>query len=212
MKKKDQHLLFDNELTDVPGRCESWSEYVQYRGNNRWKLIVQGTDFSGISAVEPNIEMMSTGALLRWILERDEEEICEEITSDDGEDPPRSFGIRAKLMREIALIEDAFYCVSCLDRWLNGQWLSLKKMPVVRILAVTGVAKRGVWIGIYRTVFVVDTNLGPAYLGPPGSDRRATLIRKNENSMSRGRPVRVTRAMMVEIEALREAFNSLNAM
>ena len=85
-------------------------------------------------------------------------------------------------------------------------------MPVVRILAVTGVAKRGVWIGIYRTVFVVDTNLGSAYMGPPGSDRRATLILKNENSMSRGRPVRVTRAMMAEIEALREAFNSLDAM
>lgn len=62
-RMSDRQFLFRGELSEAPGRNESWDEYLRYRGNNRWELIVEGTDFSGTSAAKPIKEVMSTKAL-----------------------------------------------------------------------------------------------------------------------------------------------------
>jgi hypothetical protein len=210
MTTRDRHTLFNGELSDAPGRNESWTEYLRYRGSNRWELIIEGTDFCGVSTAEPLKEKISTKALLKWVLDRDSEDGGGlPVDCDNDDDPPKTFGPRAETLREIAVIEGATFCVSCLDGWLAGAWPPMKQQPVVHILAITGVTRRGVWIRIYNSVFVVDTNLGPAYLYPPGHDRRARLLLKTESSMSPGRMVKVPRALLPQIEALKPAFEAL---
>jgi hypothetical protein len=207
MTSHDRHTLFNGELSDAPGRNESWTEYLRYRGNNRWELTIEGTDFGGTSTAEPMKEVMGTKAMVHWVLDRDSEN--ENGSPDDDGDSSKAFGPYAETLREIAVIEGASFCVACLDGLLTGSWPPVKKQPVVHLLDIKGVTRRGVWIRIYHSVFVVDTNLGPAYLYPPGHDRRAKLVLKNESSMSPGRMVKVPKALMPQIEALKPAFESL---
>lgn len=213
-RKHDRHFLFHGELSDAPGRDESWDEYLRYRGDSRWELIVEGTDFSGTSAAKPVKEVMSTKALVNWVLERDAEikegstEAVDDLDESEDDDPQRQFGPYAERLREIAASVGAAYCVSCLDGWLAGSWRP-ERHRAIRILDIKGVTRRGVWIRIYHNVYEVDTSLGPGFLYPPGADRAATLILKSESSMSVGRVVKVPTALMAKIEALRPDFESL---
>jgi hypothetical protein len=59
-------------------------------------------------------------------------------------------------------------------------------------------------------VYEVDTNLGPGFLYPPDTNHAAKLILKSENSMSSGRVVKVSRALMVKIDALRPRLEALS--
>jgi hypothetical protein len=77
------------------------------------------------------------------------------------------------------------------------------------VLAVEGVTKRGIWRGIYHEVFLVDTNLGLAYLYPPSADRRARIVLQNEGSTSPGQKVKVTPGIMKNINALMPEFEAL---
>ena len=216
------HHLFHGELSDAPGRNESWDEYVRYRGNNRWELIIEGTDFSGGGATEPIKETKSTKAIVAWALDRDaeiEEDWAEAIDNpnddddddededeDEDEDVQRQLGPRGERLREIAESVNATYCVSCLDGWISGSWPPER---AIRILNITGVTRRSVWRARYR-VYEVDTNLGPGFLYPPDAHRAAKLVLKSEGSMSPGRVVKVSGALMVKIEALRPRLEALS--
>jgi len=213
-RTRDRHFLHDGELLDVPGRNESWNDHVRYRGNNRWELITEGTDFNGWGKAEPVHERMSTKALVSWALERDAE-ISDgslkdsEVQDEDANDAPRKLGPYGERLREIAGAVGASYCVSCLEGWVAGNWPPKSRQPAVRILAITGVTRRGIWIRTYHSVFVAEKNLGPAYLYPPGADRSARLILKSETSMSAGRIVRVPNALFAQITELRPALAAL---
>jgi hypothetical protein len=213
------HHLFHGELSDTPGRNESWDEYVRYRGNNRWELIIEGTDFSGSSETKPIKETKSTKAIVAWALDRDaeiEEDWAEAIDDDDDddddedededEDVQRQLGPRGERLREIAESVNATYCVSCLDGWISGSWPPER---AIRVLRITGVTRRGVWIRMYHSVYEVDTNLGPGFLYPPDAHRAAQLVLKSESSMSAGRIVNVSNALMAKIEALRPRLEAL---
>lgn len=208
-RENEWHLLFHGELYDAPGRNESWDEHLRYHGNNRWELVLEGTDFSGASAAEPSKEIMSTKAIVNWVQERDAEdtEYSREAAEDlDESDAPRQFGPRAERLREIAVSVGATYCVSCLDGWLVGSWPPER---AIRILDVKGVMRLGVWLRIYHNVYEVDTNLGLGFLYPPSADRSAKLILKSESLMSAGRVVKVPRALMVKLEELKPCFEAL---
>lgn len=213
-KTHERHFLFHGKLSDAPGRNESWDEYLRYRGDNRWDLIVEGTDFSGTSVAKPEKEAMSTTALVNWVLERDAEiaegstEAVDDHGEFDGDDPKRQFGLRAERLRDIAASVDATYCVACLDGWVGGSWPPVRQRAI-RILDIKGVTRRGVWIRIYHSVYEVDTNLGPGYLYPPAADRTAKLVLKSESSMSPGRVVKVPTALMAKIAILMPDFESL---
>ena len=68
-----RHHLFHGELSDAPGRNESWDQFLCYQENNRWVLITEGTAFSGTAELEATKDSMSTRQLLTWVLERDDE-------------------------------------------------------------------------------------------------------------------------------------------
>ena len=55
----------------------------------------------------------------------------------------RAFGPYAERLREIAVEVGADYCVSCLDRWLKGAWPPVRNPPMLKILEVRGVTRRG---------------------------------------------------------------------
>ena len=200
MNSNLRQFLFHGELSDAPGRDESWDEYVQYLGSNRWKFIVNSTDFAGVNTVPTAIEMMSTKSIVNWVLERDAEIEVEAKDSieDDDSIPLKELGPRGDRLREIAASEGASYCVTCLDGWLSGSWPPNKKQSTVRLLEVKRLTRRGVWLGIYHTVYDVETNLGPAYMYPPNDAHMARLVLKTEGSMSPGRTVKVPRAFFGE--------------
>jgi hypothetical protein len=71
MKKNQWHLLFQGELSDAPGRNETWTEELCYLGQNKWLLRSIGTDFSGTSEGETFQEEMDTNSLLERIIDFD---------------------------------------------------------------------------------------------------------------------------------------------
>jgi len=63
--------LFDGDLTDAPGRCESWTEEVCYLAKNKWLLRTRGTDFSGMEEGETHTEDKTSKSLVDWLGELD---------------------------------------------------------------------------------------------------------------------------------------------
>lgn len=211
---KDFHLLFHGELADAPGRFESWDEYLRYRGHSRWELLTRDVDASGNETNAPTKEFMSTKALVHWVLERDAEleegrsEIPDNRADRDEDDRESEPGPRESRLREIAIAVGASHCVSCLDRWRHGSWPPLRSARL-RLLDITGVTERPVWIRVFHTVFNVETNLGRGYMYPPGPDRTARVVLASESAQSSGRQVQVSKALMAKVASMMPEFDAL---
>lgn len=207
MNGRARHILYQGELSDAPGRSESWNEFARYMGDSRWQLIVEGTDFTGQEAAAPMVEAMSTKAIAKWVIERDSEEPKSARDSVDGDEqePEKSLGPRAARLRDIAVAEGAAHCIACLDGWLSGTWPVKKKQAAVRVLDVKGLTRRAVWKGVYHAVYEVDTSLGPAYMYPPDAAGESRLVMKTEGSMSPGRKVKLRKDQLRQVEALKLA-------
>lgn len=207
MNARSRHILFQGELSDAPGRSESWTEYARYMGDSRWQLTVEGTDFNGLNAGAPIVEQMSTKAIAMWVLERDAE-VSKGAGDSDLEDEQlskRTLGPRAAQLRQIAVAESAAHCVACLDGWVFGTWPAKNRQAAVKVLAVKSLARRAVWKGVYHAVYEVETSLGPAFMYPPDSGQVSRLVMKSEGSMAPGQRVKVTKALLTQIEALKLA-------
>lgn len=208
----DLHHFFHGELTDAPGRNESWDHYLRYRGNGRWDLITESTDLSGMEDLPESKEVMSTRQLVRWAIERDSE--SEESsqrsgdTSDDDnvDESKKSLGPYTERLREIALDVGATYCVKCLDGWAAGTWPTI---PTLRILRVVGVTRRGVWIRIYHDVYKVETNRGAAYMYPPDKEGHAKVVLECEGSMSPGRKIKLDKKVLSQAAEFEPAMKQL---
>lgn len=197
----DKHHFFYGELTDAPGRNESWDYYLRYRGNGRWHLITESTDFSGMDDLPNSKELMSTRQLVQWAIERDSEIESSQLSrdsldDDDVDESKKPLGPYAERLREIALDVGATYCVKCLAGWAAGTWPTI---PTLRILKVVGVMRHGVWIRIYHDVYRVETNLGDAYMYPPDQDGYAKVVLKSEGSMSSGRKVKLDKSILKQV-------------
>ncbi len=197
------HHFFRGELTDAPGRNESWDHYLRYRGNGRWHLITESTDFSGMEDLPESKEVMSTRELVQWAIERDDENAASSqhirhTSGDDDVDEPKKFmGPYAERLREVALDVGATYCVKCLDGWVAGTWPAV---PMLRVLRVCGVTRRGLWIRIYHDVYKVETNRGAAYMYPPDQDGYAKVVLETEGSMSPGRKVKLNKSILNQVD------------
>lgn len=197
----DKHHFFHGELTDAPGRNESWDHYLRYRGNGRWHLITESTDFSGMDDLPDSKELMSTRQLVQWAIERDSEIESSQLSrdsldDDDVDESQKPLGPYAERLREIALDVGATYCVKCLAGCAAGTWPTI---PTLRILKVVGVMRRGVWIRIYHDVYRVETNLGDAYMYPPDQDGYAKVVLESEGSMSSGRKVKLDKSILKQV-------------
>lgn len=210
-------VLFNGELTDAPGRCETWTESVRYAGNNRWELKSDGTDFYGSAPAETIKEAFGTQSLVRWVLERDAEDLESqprirnaESGQDEDLDAGNHLGPRAARLLEIARAERADFCIKCLMEWVEGKWPKPKRMPPPpKILGINGVIKRGVWVHVYHAVYDVETTAGPGYLDPPKEGARASLHLKQSNPSAPGWLIRLTKRQMVRIEELKPALETL---
>lgn len=198
-EKSARHHLFHGELRDAPGRNETWDDYLCYLGKGRWRLISEGTDFSGLSHRETITELMSTRDVIAWVLVRDSE-IDESGVQDDFVDGPRSLGLFASRLRVIAELEGADYCLQRLDSWLSGRWDPTR--PAINIVDIIGITKRSVWRGVYHYVYDAETNQGPAYLFPPDDNRTAKLMLKSESTTSEGIRVIVPEQLLVKVREL----------
>lgn len=208
--KLEFHHLFHGELLDSPGCNDPWDEFVSYTGNNRWVLKAYGPGLYGSGPVSPLVERMSTKAMIRWCLDRDEEDpetYAEE--EEEEEEGQRTLGKRIVRLREIAAIVGATYCARCLDGLVAGTWPPKKRVRAIRVLSVRGVTRRGIWWGISVPVFDVETNFGPAYLHPPDAKRVSTLFLKSENSTSGSRMVVLSKANMIALDSLRGKFEAI---
>lgn len=203
--KRIRHFLYHGELSDMPGRNETFDEYLTYLGRSRWKLESEGTDFSGFQSAETMSEQFGTADLIKWMIERDDEDASPislaEIEEEDSEGD-RQLGPRMSRLYDIAKAESAKFCVQSIEKWQKGLWPSKKKLPSVKIIEIKGVVRRGVWIRVYKACLDAVTNLGPAFLSPPSSDGYATLVLKSDSSMSQGRTIKLNKALMKRVVEL----------
>ena len=95
------HYLHSGELSDIPGRCETWQASVRYLGAEKWQLELSGTDFSGLEEREAELNTMTTDELVEWALTMDEMEATPRPRrvhwSSDTEDLPEDDDEEAKL-------------------------------------------------------------------------------------------------------------------
>jgi len=63
--------LYDGNLTDAPGRCESWTEEFCFASKNKWLLRTKSTSFSGWEETETYIEQKTSKSLVDWLSELD---------------------------------------------------------------------------------------------------------------------------------------------
>lgn len=125
MAKKEWHLLYSGELTDAPGRCESFTEEVRYDGNNRWTLRFLGSDYSGTDTAEEICESHGTKSLIEWVIDNDKifEEYSSQTNSNNGEEESEcALGERGLSLKAIAQKEKADYCLKMIDRYERGVW------------------------------------------------------------------------------------------
>jgi len=209
----EQHHFFHGELTDVPGRNESWDYYLRYRGNGRWDLSTESTDFSGMEDLPESKKVMSTRQLIQWAIERDSEgdgssQHSGDTSDDEYEDESQKpLGPYTERLREIALDVGATYCVKCLDGWASGTWPTV---PTLRILRVVGVTRRGVWIRTYHDVYRVETNRGAAFMYPPDKDGHAKVVLESEGSMSPGRKIKIDKKVLSQVAQFEPALKKLS--
>jgi hypothetical protein len=127
------HLVYEGQLSDIPGRNESWVDYVRYLGRGQWEWVTKGTDSFGAESGEVIREKTGTRNLLGWVFERYEELLSEdeyqeqdkETAEGEDEEPearPREFGPYADILRYVAETVGATYCVQCLERWRVNDW------------------------------------------------------------------------------------------
>jgi hypothetical protein len=117
MKKHTWYELFQGELTDAPGRCESWTDELCYLGNEEWLWREQGTDFSGQEETQSEGQKWSSENLVEFILERDYYELESptyvygyiENLKEQGLDS-EVLGPRALNLRDIANKVGSKYC------------------------------------------------------------------------------------------------------
>lgn len=211
---RKMHHLFHGELTDAPGRNEEWDDYLRYLGHSRWEIITEGSDFSGASEIDSVKQTMGTRSLIEWVRDRDAD-FGESLRSDDPDEGDcesnDGLGPLGRRLLEIANSEGAHYCVTCLEQFARGDLPPYLRPPKIRILNVKGVTRRNIWIRISHVVFDVDTNLGPAFLYPPSSDRDARLVLKSERSMSQGRLVKISRTVAARVRALMPDLEALTS-
>lgn len=112
--------LHGGELSDMPGRCETWQASIRYLGEERWQLELSGTDFYGFEQREAEIDTITTDALVDWALTVDEMEApprprrayrpgcAEELPEDDDE--VVELGPRASALLRIAELVGAECC------------------------------------------------------------------------------------------------------
>ena len=107
--------LFDGELSDAPGRCESWTEELCYLGKNEWLLRCSGTDFSGTKEGETHLEEMDTNDLLDWIIEGDQMDLESQFSFAPFFDIEQTqvIGDRTIRFRELA---EKYKLKDCVDR------------------------------------------------------------------------------------------------
>ena len=115
------HYLHGGELSDMPGRCETWQASVRYLGAEKWQLELSGTDFSGLEEREAELNTMTTDELVEWALTMDEMEATprprrvhwssdtEDLLEDDDEET--KLGPRGSALLQIAEQVGAKNCI-----------------------------------------------------------------------------------------------------
>jgi len=212
---KKWHSLFSGELTDAPGRNESWEEEVCYIGNSQWILRSIGTDFTGMYPGQSYSERMGTKKLIRWVIERDYEDgesngYYPGESEDESELKFNVLGPRAKRLREIAKEVDANLCFNLLDKWKLGVWPKTPSPP--RIKDIVDVVARGVWLRVFDIVYVTTTNQGDAFLYPPGINGKCKLVLKTSSSFGGGWHIKPSLRVIKQMDHFEEDFNILKEM
>jgi len=107
--------LFDGELSDAPGRCESWTEELCYLGKNKWLLRCSGTDFSGTKEGETFQEENDTNRMLERIIELDDYDLESQFSFAPFFDVEHTqvIGTRTIRFRELA---EKYKLKDCVDR------------------------------------------------------------------------------------------------
>lgn len=145
-------------LSGMPGRCESWTEYVTPLGDDSWELTIEGTDFTGLREDEPMSQQNTTDELLSLLHDRDNDYV-----------PSRKIGPRIKTLREYAKRAGLTSVVKKIERIRRGTWPPRPR--VIRVTGVTSFDSLPIDQGPRRIFLKIETTSGPCLMEvpPPGA-------------------------------------------
>ena len=186
---EDWHLLFEGELTDAPGRCESWTEHVEYLGDGKWRLCIEGTSFDGTKAEQPNIEEFTTARLVNWVKERSLED------EEDGEG-------RIEALVGIAKKVGCGECLKLLEK--DGKPKSAKrgKGNVPKVTKVIGKGQRTIWLHKTVPAIEVETDQGLGTLVEINGKNVWHLKLKSQTGLNDGFEVELEKPVLDQIKSL----------
>lgn len=155
----NKFVIFSGELTDAPGRMESWTEWLTHFGGDDWEVSLEGTDFTGTGETEQLSQQFTTHDLLAWLQE-----------SDSENRPYRRVGSRLRALRTYAEKAELVELLKLIERVRRGTWPP--KPPRPKVTAITGITlvaaaphPRAEHIEPYMTV---ETTRGAGIMAMPG--------------------------------------------
>jgi hypothetical protein len=155
MMAQQRFVIFECDmLSDAPGRCESWTEYLTFLGDDSWELTIEGTDFTGLQEAEPESQQNTTDELLSLLHDR-----------DNDYEPSREIGPRLRALRAYAKREGLTPVVKKIERIRRGTW-----PPRPRVIRITGVTSFGDFPfnrGPRRIFLQIETTSGPCLMAVP---------------------------------------------
>lgn len=173
-----------------------WTETVRYLGAAKWHF--RSVDDLSSTTLK---ETFSTKRLIEWVIDRDgddgdhsNQEMDPAAESDDtGEHRP--LGPRGMRLLEIAQSVGAGLCSRRLRGINEGKW-----PPAPKVTAITGIARRAVWRGVFHTVYTAQTSKGAAYVYPPQLNNTSRLVLAGSPSSDQGWIVRLSAKSLREMK------------
>ncbi len=154
-------LIFEGELSDAPGRYETWTEHLTLLGNDSWEVEVTDTDFSVTGKPETFRAQYSSVDLIEWLRDRDGD-------NPIAGNPPSRVGNRLRALERYARSAGLSRLLTIIDRVRRGNWPPKPKAP--RVLRVSGVTEFGrlpYGRGPKDKFLVVDTENGTGIMAIP---------------------------------------------
>jgi hypothetical protein len=142
---------------------ERWTEWLTHLGADDWVLSVEGTDFTGTSEAEPQVERFTTEELLTWLQERDSEN-----------EPNRRIGNRLRVLHAYAEKSKLTKLLGLIEGIRKAAWPPRPPQP--KVIAVSGVTLIATaphpGADLIKPYLRVETTRGPGIMAMPTPSSR----------------------------------------
>lgn len=164
--------IFEGELSDAPGRWETWTEYLTNLGADCWEIEIIDNDHTVGEVQELFREQYSTVELIDWLRDRDG---ADQNNAPIAKRTPR-VGERLKTLERYAKSASLSQLITIINRVRGDSWPPKPKAPrVLKITRVVEFSRPPNGRGPKDKFLVVETENGPGIMSIPVIGQRSSL-------------------------------------